>query len=163
MRPLTVADLAGRSDLVVRGRVAGVQVRWSSSGRLPVTVVELEILEVLEGHLPPFRVVTVTQPGGQKDGVGLDYAGRPRFQIGEETVLFLSRRAGGRFIPVGLAQGKFGVEPPGPSGERALSRDLRGVSLTPAPGEIVPPVPANLGELRRQLAGRARELAGGDR
>ena len=161
MRPLSVADLAGRSDVVLRGRVARVQVQWSAGGRIPVTVVDLEVLEVLEGHLPPHRLVTVTQPGGELDGVGLDYAGRPRFELGEESVVFLRRRASGRFIPVGLAQGKFLVEPAGPSGERALRRDLRGVALIATPDGPSPPIPTSLGELRGQLAARARELAGG--
>jgi hypothetical protein len=163
MRPLSVAELAGHADLVLRGRVAAVEVRWDRSGRIPITFVQLEVLEVLEGQLPPFRTVTLAQPGGEADGVALDYAGRPRFEPGEETVVFLSRRGTNRFIPVGLAQGKFRLGSPDGNGRRPLSRDLAGIALVEWGDGQHPAAPATLGELRRQLAARARSLAGGER
>ncbi len=164
MRPLSVADLASDADVVIRGEVLRVDVVWAGTNPMPVTLVDLRVSEVLagppqgrRGPAPaPGQVLTLSQPGGVKDDVELDYAGRPRFQPGQETVVFLARRGAARFIPVGLAQGVFRIGPADSAGRRALTRDLDGVTFVePAAGGGVP---ADLEGLRRALAALPREL-----
>jgi hypothetical protein len=167
MRPLSLAELAGHADSVVRGRVLAVDVAWAASGRMPVTFVQVEVMEVLAGRPAAGPAtgpaagdrITVSQPGGVKDDISLDYAGRPRFAPGEETVVFLARRGKGHYIPVGLAQGVFVVGPTEPGGRRGLVRHLDGVTVV-ADG---PPsrVPADLDGLRRALAALPREVGAG--
>ncbi len=156
LRPLSIHELTRISDVVIRGRVVSVRTISSNGGRMPVTLADIEILEVLSGTLPPRRRLMVTQPGGVANGIELDYAGRPVFTAGEETVLFLQRRAPGRFIPVGLAQGKYNIAPAG--NDRALLRDLHGAALTTAATEAPP---ATLDELRARVGATARDLNGG--
>jgi len=158
LRPLSIHDLTQRSDVVIRGQVVAVRTVSSNGGRMPVTLAEIEVLEVLSGTLPPRRRLLVTQPGGVANGIELDYAGRPIFTAGEETVLFLQQRAPGRFIPVGLAQGKYNVGPAGSGGDRSLRRDLNGAALAGAAPEATA---ATLAELRARVSATPRNLGGG--
>ncbi|MCZ6832566.1 MAG: hypothetical protein O7F11_02350 [Acidobacteria bacterium] len=158
LRPLSIHELTRLSDVVIRGRVVSVRTISSNGGRMPVTLAEIEILEVLNGTLPPRRRLLVTQPGGVANGIELEYAGRPVFTAGEETVLFLQRRAPGRFIPVGLAQGKYNVGPAGTGNDRFLQRDLNGAALI---GDAPEHPPATLDELRSRVGTTPRNVSGG--
>ncbi len=103
----TVEELAGESDAVVRGRVAGRASRWTDGGRRLVTEIILEVNERWRGEAPGRVVLRV--PGGERDGVGQRVDGAPAFDDGEEVVVFLRRLPGGAFRVHGLAQGKFRV------------------------------------------------------
>ena len=153
LRPLSVEQLADLSDVVVRGRVETVEVVWNDRVTMPITRVRLDVIETIEGEAGARRI-TLTVPGGERDGVALDYLGRPRFEPGEEVVLFLQRRPTGAFLPVGLAQGRLEVERDAATGGHALRRDLAGAALLP--GASDPGGPANLEALRGRLRARPR-------
>jgi hypothetical protein len=160
LEPLSLHDLAGRADVVLHGRVQAVRTISHGPGRMPVTVAQIAVLEILAGDLPPRRHVTVTQPGGRAGGVVLDYAGRPQFASGSEVILFLARRGPGQFITVGLAQGKYDVAADDGHGRRRLSRDLHGAAFA-GPASETPP--QDLSDLRRRIRGLPRDLAGAPR
>ena len=157
LRPLSVETLADLSDVVARGRVRSIEVVWNDSATMPVTRVEIEVLETLEGDAGARRLM-VTFPGGERDGVALDYGGRPRFATGEEVVLFLQRRGGRSFIPVGLAQGRLEVRRETSTGRALLHQDLAGAVLMEgdAPGTAGAGArrPADLESLRLRLRSR---------
>jgi hypothetical protein len=159
LRPLSVETLADLSDVVARGRVDSVEVVWNDSATMPVTRVVVEVLETLEGNAGGRRLI-VTVPGGERDGVALDYGGRPRFSPGEEVVLFLQRRGGRGFIPVGLAQGRLEVHREAATGRALLRRDLAGAVLLERDerGDTGPVAagPADLEALRQRLRARSR-------
>jgi hypothetical protein len=157
LEPMTLDDLAGRADVVLHGRVASVRTISHGPNRMPVTLAQIEVLEVLAGDLPPRRQIMVTQPGGSAGGVSLEYAGRPQFVSGQEVVLFLVRRTPGQFITLGLAQGKFDMGDDDGHGRRRLSRNMHGAAFaTPATGSL----PEDLGDLRRRLHALPRDLTG---
>ena len=156
LQPLSVADLAGHADVVIRGRLSRVQA-MRGPGAMPVTVADVEVLEVMAGNLPPRRFVRLTQPGGQVDGVQLDYAGRPQLIDGQESVFFLHRQEPGRFIIVGLAQGKFDVTGGDGDIRRPLRRNLHGADFAAGTG---PTPPADLEQLRQRLAALPRNTSG---
>ena len=160
LEPLTLHDLAGRADVVLHGRVQSVRTLSHGPARMPVTVAQIAVLEILAGDLPPRRHVTVTQPGGRAGGVVLDYAGRPQFATGSEVILFLARRGPGQFIIVGLAQGKYDVAADDGHGRRRLSRDLHGAAFAIPATEMRP---EDLADLRRRIRGLPRDLAGAPR
>jgi hypothetical protein len=122
----TVEELAGESDAVLRGRVAGRASRWSEGGRRLVTEIVLEVNERWRGEAPA-RVVLLV-PGGERDGVGQRVDGAPAFDDGEEVVVFLRRLPGGAFRVHGMAQGKFRVV------EGEARPDLRRVRLVAGEG-----------------------------
>jgi hypothetical protein len=93
--PLSDADLAGRSPIIVRARVDSVAVRLEriDNREMPMTVVSFLRLETLKGRLSDdtFRV---RLPGGRVAGIVWLVPGTPSFEPGQEVLLFLRPAAG---------------------------------------------------------------------
>lgn len=157
LQPLDVDTLAGFSQAVVHARVLSTHVEWNDAVTMPITIIELEILEVLDGSVGPRARLLVTTPGGAIDGIALDYAGRPRFTPGTETVVFLTEPRTGSFIPVGLVQGTLQVGPRLGDGRRLLRRNMQGAKMAGSPAR---PFPTDLSGLKQALQLRPRELSG---
>lgn len=110
MQYLEVEDLARLSSDVFHGRVIEASTYWNAEHTKIYTAIQVQVQEALKGGITPGQIVTVTQLGGEKDGVMLDFAGRPQFSAGERVVLFTTRGKKSDFFIVGLKQGKMQVE-----------------------------------------------------
>lgn len=108
---LTGDELVERAGTVVRGEVVSLEGRQTPQGLIE-TVVTIEVDEVYVGRAAD--TIEVVAPGGTAEGVRLDIEGAPRFEVGDDVVVF----ADGRRI-VGFGQGAFVVR----DGDRA-TRDL---------------------------------------
>ncbi|HEY6929911.1 MAG TPA: hypothetical protein VJA66_09575 [Thermoanaerobaculia bacterium] len=88
--PISDAELAQRSPVVVRAHVDSVAARLETlSGRtLPMTIVRLQALEVLRGRLPDSNFRLILSGGHVGDRV-LWVPGTPSLQAGQEAILFL--------------------------------------------------------------------------
>jgi hypothetical protein len=147
--PLSRAELAARSDAVVRARVlAQACVRSQKSGRI-LTVSRLAVLESYKGAPPP--VVELEQMGGTLDGMTLVVPGDARLAPDEEVVLFLRCAARERCHIFGLGLGKYGLLP-GAGGKKIARRSLAG--LVDGSGRALPDDQLPLGELERELRSR---------
>lgn len=106
-----VPDMTQTSEWVVRAHVASVRnVDLRRDGRGLFTDVEFVITEVYRGQKVPERY-TMRLIGGQgDDGMNLWIPGMPRFQPGQEAVVFLERTSAGH-IPCGLGQGVWDIRP----------------------------------------------------
>jgi len=140
----TLRDLTlGSSDIVI-GQVEGTRTYWNESHTRILTDVTVRVSESLKGA--GGDVLTLTQLGGDLDGLRYSVPGSPLFRTGEEALLFVWRDAGGRAQVNGLAQGKFDITTDPATGEKTLQRapeglrvrDARTLSLVregePAPG-----------------------------
>ena len=127
MKYLEVEDLAQASTHVFRGEVLGAQVFWTDDHKSIYTATQIRVDEGFKGALRKGEIVTVRQPGGEIDGVSLDYDGRPTFQIGESVVLFTKQLKDG-YVVTGLKQGKMRVE-----GD-TVTRDLSGILIVDKKG-----------------------------
>ncbi|MEO8190845.1 MAG: PKD domain-containing protein [Acidobacteriota bacterium] len=97
--PLSDADLARKSPVIVRAEAVSGEVRHatvSSSGADGlVTVTSLRVLETLKGtELLAGDSFRITLPGGTDAGSAYWIPGTPEFAPGTEVVLFLSRQEG---------------------------------------------------------------------
>jgi hypothetical protein len=108
MLRVETADLARRSELVVRGTVQRIDSHWTGDRRRIVTDIVLQVSAVLKGS--PAQTVVIEQQGGLVEGIGQRVEGVASFSAGEEVVVFLERRLGDRYLLTGMAQGKFKVE-----------------------------------------------------
>ena len=117
----SVPALASSSDDVVRGTVTSVETRWGPSKRSLYTVVSFRVDESLKGSAAVGETLRVTFFGGEKDGIGVFYAGMPRFESGEAAVVFLRRQPDEFCSLVGLSLGKLEIED-GPEGPRVVQR-----------------------------------------
>jgi hypothetical protein len=123
MRYLEVEDLTKLSTEVFHGQVVSTRVYWDDKHTRIYTAVRVRISESFKGAAKRGEVVTVTQLGGELDGLRLDYSGRPTFNVGEAVVLFAKPGRNHDLIVVGLKQGKLRVV-----GDEAI-RDFSGITL----------------------------------
>ncbi len=134
-RKMDVAAMVDAADLVLEGEVLAARSLLGARDLIETEFV-LRVDRTFWGEHLPER--TVRLPGGVlEDGRGLLLAGMPRLVPGEEVLLFLTgKSASGVRMPVGLAQGKFGLERL-ENGELRLVREHAGLELAhPATGAI---------------------------
>ncbi len=124
--------LVVRADLAVRGTVlrTGTRVSIANSVLEPKTHVWIRVDEVLAGTSVS-SVVHVVEQGGRYEGVETVVSGSPRYAVGEEVVVFLTRIAGQEIVysTLEMTQGKFRIVKDAKSGDRLMVRDYTEVSL----------------------------------
>jgi hypothetical protein len=91
--PLTVEEQVRGAVAICRGVVVGSECLKSSLDGRIYTRTHLRVDEVLKGKFP--TVVTLVHRGGLMGREGEDDGSSPRFNLGDERLLFLSRRADG--------------------------------------------------------------------
>lgn len=144
--------LVRESDYIVRARVAHVaqEVHLRDGREVPFTLVTLDVLEVIAGT-PPTPLV-LRQLGGRTSDGELTVAGVPRFQVGDEDILFVSGN-GKNFHPLtAIGHGRYPVRY-----DKKLRREYvaraNGVPLA-ATAEVA--LPLAEGKLARQLRAMRR-------
>ena len=127
---LDVSDMVADADLVVEGTVLDSSVHIGSTGLIETEYL-LAVDRTFVGENQEQRSVRL--PGGVlPDGRGMMIPGMPRMSVGEDVMLFLSRKtAWGMRMPMGLSQGKFRVLQDF-DGERRLVRESAPVTTLDA-------------------------------
>ena len=127
MRHLDTRALTlGSSDIVV-GQVEAVRPRWSADHRKLFTDVDVRVSQSLKGATA--ERITLTQLGGELDGVKVSVPGGPLFKPGNEALLFVWRDAKGRPQVNGMAQGKFDIERDAATGTLMVQRNTPGFAV----------------------------------
>ena len=124
---ISLEELLGGSQFILHGRVARSWCGWDAKHKYIWTHHEVEVTETLRGA--PGGRITVSEPGGELEGVGQQFGGALPYAVGETVLLFLDRTPIGFFRTVGGGQGKFSVGPDG----RARA-NLAGVDFVDLPG-----------------------------
>lgn len=172
MRFVPIEGLAREASLVVRARVTGRSVHWTSDHQGIYTRIEAVVVSGIKGRpaeASPGRRLTIVQAGGQIDGVSLDWTGRPIFRVGEDLVLFLqpydqADPEDPRLIVVGGKQGRMRVvEDAGGKAPLMVQRELAGVLDSPFVEGELPTGPAPRRDLLpfEELLQRVRAAAPG--
>lgn len=151
---LDTRDLTlGSSDIVV-GTVESVRSYWNPGRSRILTDVTVRVSESLKGEP---TTLTLTQMGGEVDGVKLAIEGSPVFRPGQEVVVFAWRDRNGRAQVNGLAQGKFDVVRDPATGEATVSRTVEGLALRRAGSSAIErggaPLKLRLRELLTEVRG----------
>jgi hypothetical protein len=150
-------DLVHRSSDIVVGSVQSVRPYWNAAHTRILTEVVVDVGEALKGG--GSSRITITQLGGELDGMRLAVAGTPVFEPGEQALLFLWTDAKGRRLVNGLAQGKFDIERDAVSGELLVRRNLDGLALlAPKVGARALAQPLAPAATRTRLADFEREI-----
>ena len=129
---MSVEQMIDDSELIVHGTVLRSWSGWDRARQFIWTHYELQVSDTMKG-LPSVKLV-VSEPGGIVGETGMQIAVAPRYEVGEEVVLFLSRTPIGHLRSCGWGQGKFGVRSLGGAGPVVRSA-VAGVSFVEAPGE----------------------------
>jgi hypothetical protein len=123
MKFLEIEELEKLSSDIFQGEVLSAGASWNADRTQIYTNVRVRIIETFKGFTRRNEVISVMQPGGERDGIRMDYAGRPEFHAGESVALFTVRGRAGNFIVVGLKQGKMRIE------KDQVVRDFSGIRL----------------------------------
>ena len=107
--PPNFDELVNESDYIVRAVVKSVTSEWreKQGHRHIFTFVELEVLEVIHGTPPQPLVLEML--GGEVGGEAMVVQGMPKFEVGQEDILFV-RGNGRQFYPLTAAMhGRYPV------------------------------------------------------
>ena len=102
---LSLGQLAGAADAVARVRCAGAESHWENGSIWTLTT--FDVVESMKGNLP--ARMTVRVPGGRVGHLIVTVDGTPKFNAGDDSIVFLvSSRAGG-FSVAGWVEGTFRI------------------------------------------------------
>jgi hypothetical protein len=134
--PMTFEQLVSEAAAVVYARVADVRGQWTADRESIDSVITLEPLQYLKGHLG--ESIAMRLPGGQAGGKIQVIPGAPVLRTGELVVVFLKARGPALLTTLGLGQGIFRVTrdvrsgamlvTPPPLKESAAGRVIRGAA-----------------------------------
>lgn len=96
--PLSLDEQIHASDAVFRGTVLRVESFRSAADGIIYTRTALRVDEGFKGILPP--VINVVHRGGTVGSVGLSDGLSPHFRVGEERLLFVTRRGDGTLFAI---------------------------------------------------------------
>ena len=116
---LSLDQLSAGSDAVARVRCAGAESRWENGSIW--TVATLEVVETMKGNLP--REIAVRLPGGRVGHLISTVEGTPKFNPGDDAVVFLERSPAGGFTVAGWVEGTFRISRDPRTGSETVTQD----------------------------------------
>ena len=85
---MTLSEVVDGSEVIAVGRVAAIQETWDAVQEMPYREVTFSVLEVLKGEVGRAELTLQFLGGPTPDGLTLEVAGMPRFDIGDRTIVF---------------------------------------------------------------------------
>ena len=139
--PITLEQLSTRATLIFYGEVLSNQVKQDEQSGYIATFTEFKVINLIKGDAG--NTHTIKQIGGElkSRNVALRIHGVPRYQVGNNYVVFLPTKSKlGFSSPLGLHQGSFSVL--NINGEQVVSngRSLVNQSQTQQAGQTSKPV-----------------------
>lgn len=140
MIKLSLAKLSIKADAIVLGEIKEIRSQWSIDKSIIMTIVTLQIHEILKGDIDNYQLL-IQFPGGEVGDIGLKVSDMPSFKQNEIVLIFLksisdptdtknSPMIALNFLPsfnvFGGAQGKYSIDSNGiahKSGYRLISKD----------------------------------------
>ena len=122
---MTLGQMTAAAPFVGRVRCLGNTAGWE--GGEIWTITSFAVLEVWKGSAPP--QIAVRLIGGQVGHLISSVAGVPRFQPGEEAILFLMPTREGEFTVAGWMQGTFRIRRDPRAGIECVTQDTAGMAV----------------------------------
>ena len=137
-REVNVVDLVANSELILRGTVMNLTDGIDNRG-IPYTEVTLHVADAIRGQVSgdyTFRQFGLLKPrdmGNGQTNLMVTPAGWATYTKGEETILFLNKKAAwtGLQTTVGLGQGKFKVSMAGATNQSNNAGLFKNVTIDP--------------------------------
>lgn len=128
---MSLEEVVDASESIVHGTVVRTWSAWDDDRKYIWTHYEVEIVDDLKGAVS--GALVVSEPGGTVGETVLQVAGAPRYEVGDEVVLFAQRTPLGYLRTCGWGQGKFRVERAGKGAEATVHGGTKGVQLVNRP------------------------------
>jgi hypothetical protein len=126
---LSVDQLAAGSDAVARVRYVRAESRWENGSIWTITT--FDVVEKWKGNLP--GQIDVRLPGGRVGHLTSTVEGAPKFNPGNETVMFLQRSPAGGFTVAGWVEGNFRISRDPRTGGETVTQDSSAFAVFDAP------------------------------
>jgi hypothetical protein len=156
--PPKFAELVNGADYIVRARVKGISYAAKERpGKPPLiyTNVALEVLETIAGNPPAEPVLRVL--GGKIGDAELRVEGLPRFEVGQEEVMFV-RGNGRTFYPLYAAMhGRYSIKRDA-AGREFIARS-NGVQLDDVAEVATPMVDGPAAQLQQRMRSSSTALS----
>lgn len=122
------------SRLVLTGNVQAVQSQWDKNRQNIHTYVTVQISEMLKGQVQNYYVV-LKQEGGVVGGDEVRIDGAPKYQVGQQVLLFLNTLPDGALTVAYLFQGKYDIVSDAQTGQLLAQRTIDGDNVHLLPGQ----------------------------
>ena len=106
-RAVTFDEKVDKATSIVLGKCVNNVSRWDAAGKWILTYSTFRIEKSMKGD--PAQELTIVTPGGTVDGVHQETIGVPKFEIGDEHVVFVRNTRAGPTV-LFFEQGAYGVE-----------------------------------------------------
>jgi hypothetical protein len=110
MKGMSTGELTKLSEIVIEGKVEGVEAQWSKDGKTIFTNAYIVVSNVIRGMSDQTNIIVEYQ-GGEIGDRGLKVSDEPTLNEGERVILFLksgkSKKDGVAYNIVGKGQGKY--------------------------------------------------------
>ncbi len=116
---LSLDQLAAGCDAVARVNFVGAESRWENGSIWTVTTVR--VVETLKGNLP--NEIEIRLPGGRVGHLTSSVDGTPKFNPGDDAVVFLKRTPAGGFTVAGWVEGTFRISRDPRTGNQTVTQD----------------------------------------
>ncbi len=107
--PPSFEQLVDQAELIFQGNVTRVSSQWVGEGseRHIVSYVTFQIKDSVKGD--PGQSYTIRMFGGTVDGETMEIADGPKFEVGDEDIVFVENN-GSQVVPlVGIMHGRFHI------------------------------------------------------
>jgi hypothetical protein len=116
---LSLDQLASGSDAVARVNFSSAVTRWENGTIWTITTVK--VIETLKGNLP--GEISVRLPGGRVGHLTATVEGTPRFNPGDDAIVFLKISQAGGFTVAGWVEGTFRILRDPRTGNQTVTQD----------------------------------------
>ena len=122
---LSLDQLAAGSDAIARINFASAESRWENGSIWTISTVR--VVEIMKGDLP--GEISLRLPGGRVGHLTSTVEGTPKFNPGDDAVVFLKRTPAGGFTVAGWVQGTFRISRDARSGNLSVTQDSASVAV----------------------------------
>jgi hypothetical protein len=116
---LSLDQLAAGSDAVARVNFSSAETRWENGTIWTITTAR--VVETLKGNLA--GEISVRLPGGRVGHLTSTVEGTPRFNPGDDAIVFLKISPAGGFTVAGWAEGTFRILRDPRTGNQIVTQD----------------------------------------
>jgi hypothetical protein len=122
---LSLDQMAAGSDAVARVRCTSAESRWENGSIW--TVATVDVVESMKGNLP--GKITIRVPGGRVGHLTATVDGTPKFNPGNEAIVFLQQSPAGGYSVAGWAEGTFRISRNPRTGSETVTQDSSAFAL----------------------------------
>jgi hypothetical protein len=153
-RAMPFADKVDNASAIVVGKCVDQSSRWDAAGKWILTYSTFRIEKSIKGG--PAQEITLVTPGGEVNGIHQETIGVPKFDIGDDRVVFVKNTRVGPTV-LYFEQGTYDIETI--RGERVVKPAVTAAVLvdTQRGMAVTPEEPSTLREFEDRVRARVKE------